>query len=146
MTETRRLRRPLQALAALAALVLAGCAATRSQETAAPELVTVPELVEMAVQGTPGRVMYGEVQRSGTVYRLTPAQRVAMSEAGVPAGLLGDLQLGYEHAIRANPSLATSDEQWHEIGGFWYGGLPFGWPREWVAGGPPLGGALRRGE
>jgi len=146
MTETRRPRRPRHALAALAALSLAGCAATRSQETAAPELVTVPALVEMAAQGTLISTMYGEVQRSGTVYRLTLAQRAAMRDAGVPASLLGSLQLGYEHAIRANPSLATSDEQWHEIGGFWYGGLPFGWPREWVVGGPPLGGALRRGE
>jgi len=45
--------------------------------------------------------------------------------------------------VKAHPELATSNARWTEIDGYWYGGLPYGWPREWVVGAPRPGALLR---
>lgn len=126
---------------------LSACATRRvARQTAPPSLVTVPELADMARNGTSPSTMYAEVQSSGTVYRLSPGEAERLRSAGVPSALISNLELTYEHAVRTNPSLATSDEQWRQVDGYWYGGTPFGWPREWVVGAPPLGAPLRRAE
>lgn len=127
-------------------LLVCACAARAPQSHAVPPgVVTVGQLVAMARAGATPAALYAAVERSGTVYRLTPDQCERMRAAGVPATLLGDLELTYEHAIRANPLLESSDIHWHQVDGFWYGGLPYGWPREWVVGSPPLGIPLHRG-
>ncbi len=126
--------------------LLAGCAAQRktTPATAArPQVVTVPQLLDMQSQSTPPGVIYGKIQGSGTVYRLTPAQRDSLQTNRVPNAILSYIQLGYEHAIQQNPALAKSDAHWTQLNGYWYGGLPFGWPREWVVGAPALGEKLR---
>lgn len=145
MIDLSAIRRRARALLACA-LVLAAAACSAGRGSRGPAgVVTVPELVAMARRGTTASAMYAEIERSGTVYRLTPEQSERMRTAGVPAALLGDLELNYEHAVRTNPALETSDTHWHEVDGYWYGGTPYGWPRAWVVGAPPLGAPLRGG-
>jgi hypothetical protein len=126
--------------------LFAGCAAQHTAATGAsprPQVVTVPDILEMQSMSTPPAVIYGKIQGSGTVYRLTQEQRDALQPARVPNEIISYMQLTYDHAIQQNPELANSDSKWTEINGYWYGGLPFGWPREWVRGAPAPGDKLR---
>jgi hypothetical protein len=106
--------------------------------------LTVPEIAQMIEQGGAPAVIIGEIERSGTVYRLMPGQAKALRADGSPASLISFMQLTYMHATEQNPALAESDAQWHQIGAYWYGGTPFGWPRAWVVGAPTIGEPLRR--
>jgi hypothetical protein len=134
-------------LLAAAAVLLAACAARREPATAAsgprPKVLTVPEIKTMLEQGEQIPVIYGEIERSGTVYRLTTEQSKDLRASGMPASLLSMMEITYQHAIRQNPELARSNDRWTEIDGYWYGGLPYGWPREWVVGAPRPGEVLR---
>lgn len=127
------------------AALLGACAPQRAPGAAAarPQVVTIPQLKEMLAQSSPVGVIYGKVQGSGTVYRLTPYQLADLQENRMPNELLSYIQLTYDHAIRQHPELATSNAHWTEIDGYWYGGLPYGWPREWIVGAPRPGELLR---
>jgi hypothetical protein len=133
-----RVRAPARMLLLVVGTVLvAACAAERGGAKPAPgarpSVVTVPQLATMVQNGEAISVIVSEIQGSGTVYRLTPEQRARLRADGMPASILGLMENTYLHAIRQQPSLATSDERWIKIGEYWYGGLPAGWPREWVA-------------
>ena len=130
----------------LAALLATACTRQTATPRAAaqPEVLTVPKLSRMAEMGTQPSVIIGEIQRTGTVYRLTPQQAQDLKSSGIPPGIMSFIDLGYTNAIEKNPDLAKSDAQWHQIDGYWYGGTPFGWPREWVVGAPAFGEKLRR--
>jgi len=121
------------------AVLLAGCA-THTREPAAkparPQVVTVPHLQDLLERGEAVGVLLSEIQHSGTVYRLTTQQRADLRASGMPVAVLGFMQNEYEQAVRKHPELETSDERWLKIGDFWYGGLPAGWPREWLASNP----------
>jgi hypothetical protein len=138
-----------RASAILMLATLAACSSPAPKPKAAeatgerPAVLTVPELQRMAEQGTPLGVVRGEIDRSGTVYRLTTKQAQDLRAAGMPAALISYIQQTYDNAVRKHPELATSDKHWTNIDGFWYGGLPLGWPREWVVSAPPLGEAFR---
>ena len=136
-------RHPVVLLAALLAAACARQAAT-PRAAAQPEVLTVPKLTQMAELGTQPSVIIGEIQRTGTVYRLTPQQAQDLKSSGMPPGIMSFIDLMYTNAIEKNPELAKSDAQWHQIDGYWYGGTPFGWPREWVVGAPEFGEKLRR--
>ncbi len=132
------------ALCAMAALLLAACASTahHTASTGRPQVVTVPQLASQVQRGESIYTLMSEIDGSGTVYRLTPQQRADLRAVGMPATLLGHMQATYDRAVQSHPELATSDDDWIKIGDYWYGGLPAGWPREWLTG-PPAGG-LRR--
>lgn len=118
-----------------ATLALTACAARHDgapAPAAPPRVVTVPQLKTMVAQGMTMGAIFGEIQGSGTVYRLTNRQAKDLRADGMPASLIGFMDATYEHAIRQNPELGKSDTHWTEIDGYWYGGLPYGWPREWV--------------
>ena len=118
----------------VATVAMAGCA-TRTKRHADPayaEVVTVPHLQDQLERGEAYGVLLSEIERSGTVYRLTTQQRAELRASGMPVSLLGFIQNTYERAIRARPELATSDEHWRKIGDYWYGGPPVGWPRDWL--------------
>lgn len=131
----------------LGLVAFSGCAgqpgAAPGTPATPPRPLTVPEIAQMIEQGEPPAVVMGEIQGTGTVYRLTPEQAKRLRADGSPASLLSFMQLTYTHAIEQNPALATSDAEWHRIGEYWYGGTPFGWPSAWVIGAPRLGEALR---
>ncbi len=107
------------------------------------KLLTVPAIERMVQMGTQPAVILGEMQKSGTVYNLTTQQTKDLRAVGMPPSLISQMQLSYQHAVRKNPELATSGTRWTQVDGYWYGGLPFGWPREWVVGAPAIGQARR---
>ena len=129
------------------ALLIAACASHGARPQpgpdSRPELVTVPQLQRMGEQGETIGVILSKIDSSGTVYRLTTEQRAALRASGMPAAILSKMEITYQHAITANPALAKSDDRWIKRGDYWYGGLPAGWPREWVVGAPAPGQLIR---
>ena len=98
----------------------------------------------MTEQGRSFEEIMGEIQETGTVYRLTDDQQQRLRGSSLSATLLSFMQLTYVHAVEANPALKTSSDQWHQVDGFWYGGRPFGWPEAWVVGAPRFGEPFRK--
>ena len=143
---TRSRALPLAVTLLSAAALAAACATQRAATPAAatrPAVLTVPQLSSRVQMGEAINVLYGEMQISGTVYRMTPTQVSNLRAAGMPVAILSFMELTYQHAIQKNPDLAKSDDKWTQIDGYWYGGLPFGWPRDWVVGAPAPGELLR---
>ena len=128
-------------------LALAACAShgasTKPASTARPEVLTIPELRAMLEKGDPVGVILGKIDSSGTVYRLSTQDRADLRASGMPPAVLSKMEIMYQHAIGTNPDLAKSDDRWLKVGDYWYGGLPAGWPREWVVGAPAPGELLR---
>jgi len=118
-------------------LVLAACGGGRRRAApppSGPKILTVPSIERMVQMGTQQSVILGEMQRSGTVYRLTPQQERDLRAVGMPVALIAQMEATYTNATRRNPALARSSNYWTLMDGYWYGGLPLGWPRDWVAG------------
>ena len=141
-------RQSLTSVAILAAcLTLAACAShsgsAQPPATARPEVLTIPQLQSMLEKGDPVGVILGKIDSSGTVYRLSTQDRAGLRASGMPPAVLSKMEIMYQHAIGTNPEPAKSDERWLKIGPYWYGGLPAGWPREWVVGAPAPGQLLR---
>jgi hypothetical protein len=147
-TDPRTNRRLLAVTLASAALA-AACASTSgpgAKSTAAPaktEVLTVQQIRSMVEQGRSFQEIMGEIQETGTVYNLTDDQSQRLRGSSFSATLLSFMQLTYTHAIEANPALKKSNDQWHQIDGYWYGGRPFGWPEAWVVGAPRFGEPFR---
>jgi hypothetical protein len=129
------------------AVALAACAgrgaSTRSRSTK-PEVLTILQLQNMLENGEEIGVILSRIDSSGTVYRLTTDTRTNLRASGMPMAVMSKMEITYEHAITVNPELARSDQHWVKIGDYWYGGLPMGWPREWVVGAPEPGELFRR--
>ena len=141
---TQRLALVACSLLCVAALVSACAGRQPAAQTprATPKVLTVQEIVRLAEMGNATTTITGEIQESGTVYRLTDTQ-AAKLRASLPATLLSFMQLTYVHAVEVNPDLGKSNDKWTQVEGYWYGGTPFGWPKEWVIGAPGLGDRLR---
>jgi hypothetical protein len=129
------------AVAVVAGSMLAlaiGCSSGRRRTTVppptGPKVLTVPTIERMVQMGTQPTVIVGEIQKSGMVYRLTSQQTRDLRAVGMPTGLINQMELTYRNAVRKNPQLTTSAKYWTQIDNYWYGGLPFGWPRDWVDG------------
>jgi hypothetical protein len=135
-------------LAAAAVLSVVACGApprrpAPTTQATGSKLLTVPAIERMVQMGTPANVILGEMQKSGMVYNLTSQQMRDLRAVGMPAALISQMQATYQHAVRKNPKLASAGNYWTQVDGYWYGGLPFGWPREWVVGAPHVGTAKR---
>ena len=139
----------MAAVALASAVLVAACASTSASRpattaaaapvAAAPaktEVLTVQQIQKMIEQGRSFQEIIGEIQETGTVYRLSDAQAQKLRGSGFTATLLSFMQLTYNHAVEVNPALAKSNDQWHQVDGYWYGGRPFGWPEAWVTGAP----------
>jgi hypothetical protein len=140
--------RPRLTMMLLTALALApvACGPTSQQvdaPKAQPMVLTVPAIQRMVLSGETPAIMLGEIQRTGTVYDLTTEQAKRLRADGMPASLISEMQLTRDNAVRQEPSLGTSRERWKEIDGYWYGGLPLGWPSAWVRKGPTPGASFR---
>jgi len=129
----------MRALVLATLVLIAACAARRETLRAdtAPKIVTVPQIQDMVDTGAPTREIFALVQGSGTVYRLDPEQYSRLQSIGLPPAIVSYMQLTYDYAVRQQPALATSDDRWTRVDGYWYGGRPVGWPREWVVDSPP---------
>lgn len=126
-------------------LLLPGCGGKRAVRPGAggPKLLTVPAIERMVQMGTSPSVILAEMERSGTVYNLTTQQVKDLRAVGTPPSLISRMQLTYQHALRKNPRLASTGQYWAQVDNYWYGGLPLGWPRDWVVGAPEIGQAAR---
>lgn len=102
----------------------AGCVTTRQPK---PPPVTVPQVVEMSRQGVTPDDIIARMRASGTVYRLSAAQMVALQHQGVSTTVLDYMQQTYIDAVEADAQYEAWD-RWTMINGFWYGGVPYGWP------------------
>ena len=134
----RRAAIALSVFVGVAALSIAGCSSgTRLRApVGGPKILTVPKIERMMQMGTAPSVIQGEIQSSGTVYNLTPQQTRDLRAVGMPPSLIKQMQLTYQRAVRRNPQLATSGRYWTQVDSYWYGGIPLGWPRDWVYGAP----------
>jgi hypothetical protein len=147
----------MAAMAIATAVLAAACASTSTPAAkstapaAAPaatapaktEVLTVQQIQQMIDQGRSFQEIIGEIQETGTVYRLSDAQSQKLRGSGYSATLLSFMQLTYNHAVEVNPALAKSNDQWHQVDGYWYGGRPYGWPEAWVTGAPRFFERLR---
>ena len=139
-------RRLVVVMAAAAMAFASACSSTSSPKATAPaktEVLTVQQVQTMVNQGLSFTDIMGEIQQSGTVYKLTDDQSQRLRGSGFTATLLSFMELTYTHAIEANPALKKSNDQWHQVDGYWYGGRPFGWPEAWVVGAPRFGEPFR---
>jgi hypothetical protein len=131
---------------AASVLSIAGCSGGRRRlavPAGGPRILTVPKIERMMQMGTAPSAIVDEIQRSGTVYNLTAQQTKDLRAVGMPVALINQMQLTYQNAIRRNPRLATSGNYWTQVDGYWYGGIPVGWPRDWVTGATAGGEASR---
>jgi hypothetical protein len=128
------------AVAVVGIVTLAACASHTGRHTTqpsgTPRPLTVERLQTMAQQGEAVGVILGEIQGSGTVYRLTSQQQQGLRANGMPVAILDEMRNTYDGVVRQHPELAASNERWIKIGDYWYGGVPAGWPRDWVTGAP----------
>src|SRR4029450_11748356 len=97
-----------------------------------------PALERRVQRAPPPQTILSEMQRSGTVYNLTTQQMRDLRAVGMPASIISQMQSTYRYALQKNPDLARNGRYWTQIDGYWYGGLPFGWSRDWVVGAPSV--------
>jgi hypothetical protein len=143
-----RHRAPVVFVAAALALgvLLAGCGGPKRPVrpgAGGAKILTVPAIERMVQMGTSPAVIYGEMQRSGTVYNLTTQQVRDLRAVGMPPSLISQMQLTYQYALKKNPKLANTGRYWTQVDNYWYGGVPLGWTRDWVASGPEVGQMMR---
>lgn len=143
-----RHRAPVVFVAAALALgvLVAGCGGPKRPVrpgVGGTKILTVPAIERMVQMGTSPTVIYGEMQRSGTVYNLTTQQVRDLRAVGMPPSLISQMQLTYQYALKKNPQLASTGRYWTQIDNYWYGGVPLGWPRDWVASGPAVGQVMK---
>jgi hypothetical protein len=105
-------------------LLLAGCATTG---TAQFKTVTVDQVVQMSKAGTSPDEIIKQIAESGTVYRLNASQLADLRQAGVSDQVINYMQQTYLDAVRRD-QVREDMRYWAPgPGGYWYGGVPYGW-------------------
>jgi hypothetical protein len=115
-------------LATVAALALSGCA---TLGIGRPRPVTVAQVVAMSRAGEPADAIVAKMRDSGTVYRLSASQLAELRDRGVPDAVIDYMQGTYLAAVQRRQELQDWDS-WTGVDGYWYGGLPYGWPDDWL--------------
>ena len=112
-------------IAILVLLFVGGCTTPGGSQ---PQPVTVPEIIQLSREGVPPQDIIQQIRESGTVYRLNASQLADLRDEGVSDLVINYMQQTYLNAVTRDQAL--SDWQyWHSGGGgYWYGGIPFGWP------------------
>jgi hypothetical protein len=87
-------------------------------------------VVAMSRAGQPADAILEKVRDSGTVYRLSASQLAKLHDDGVPDAVLDYMQETYLDSIRQRQEL-DDWQYWTGVGGYWYGGVPYGWPDDW---------------
>lgn len=123
-------RRLLVACALGALLVVPGCATLGFHRQPAP--LRIGRIVQMSRQGVPPEKIIEQMRKSGTVYRLSSAQIVDLHERGVPYSVLDYMQQAYVQSVRNQQRLQDWGMWTQADDGYWYGGVPFGWPDGWI--------------
>ncbi|MCL4500395.1 MAG: hypothetical protein M1438_00895 [Deltaproteobacteria bacterium] len=112
------------ALSLTAMLVLGGCATTTGTK---PEPVSVTQIVEMSKSKVPPQDIINQIKTSGTVYRLDASQLADLRQAGVSDQVINYMQQTYLEAVRRNQERLDWYYWSPGVGGYWYGGVPYGW-------------------
>ena len=110
-------------------LLLAGC--TSYQRPVVPAAVTVPEILQMTKAGDPPDEIIRKMRNSGTVYRLDASQLAKLHDEGVSDKVIDYMQHTYLAAVARSSRLESWDYWYMGPGGWWYGGVPYGWPGGW---------------
>lgn len=120
------------AMVLLAALALwvGGCA-TSANRPVIPQPVTVEQIVKMSQEGMPPDEIIRKMRNSRTVYRLKASQLAKLRDEGVSDKVIDYMQHTYLAAVRRSARLEGWGFWYHGHDGFWYGGVPFGWPYYW---------------
>jgi hypothetical protein len=108
-------------------VALAGCASLRNA-LRGPDPLSVSEIVDMSRAGVPSSEICAEIQRTGTVYRLSASQLADLRQQGVSDDVINYMQKTYLEAVAADSAFAADGMWTMEDDGFWYGGAPYGWP------------------
>jgi len=114
---------PRSLLLAIGLLLLAGCATTGTSQF---KTVTVEEILQMSRDKVPTDQIIKKVAESGTIYRLSASQLADLRQAGVPNEVINYMQQTYLDAVRRDQSREDLG-RWSPSGGYWYGGVPYGW-------------------
>jgi hypothetical protein len=119
-------------MAALMAGVLAlgGCASSYYSRPVVPQPVTVKQIVTWSKDGVAPEEIIRRMRNSRTVYRLKASQLAELKNEGVSDQVIDYMQRTYLAAVRRSARLENWN-YWHLYGGYWYGGVPFGWPYDW---------------
>lgn len=107
-------------------VMLAGCASLQNALSGPPRL-SVAEVVDMSRAGVPSSEICAEIQRTGTVYRLSASQLANLRQQGVSDDVINYMQKTYLEAVAADSAFAADGMWTMEDDGFWYGGSPYGW-------------------
>jgi len=109
----------------VAGLLLAGCA-TGVKKQGPP--LTVGEIVQMSKVGMPAVDIIAKIIDSGTTYKMKASEFARLKSQGVPDEVIDYMQETYLHAIEREQQLKDSQYWTYWNDGYWYGGMPFGWP------------------
>ncbi len=107
-------------------LLLAGCVTDGAKEKVPP--VTVGDIIRMSTDGTPPAAIIAKIRESGTVYRMKASELAKLKAQGVSDDVIDQMQNTYLNAIGRDQHLRDEYNWtlWND--GYWYGGMPFGWP------------------
>ncbi|MFI5332059.1 MAG: hypothetical protein ACHQ2F_13650 [Desulfobaccales bacterium] len=101
----------------------AGCATTGTIQF---KTVTVDEILQMSKDKVPDEQIIKKIAESGTIYRLSASQLANLRQAGVSDQVINYMQMTYLDAVRREQSREDL-RYWNPSGGYWYGGVPYGW-------------------
>lgn len=122
---TRRKITLAPALALAVSLLLpAGCATTRTTQF---KTVTVEEILQMSKDRVPDDQIIKKIAESGTVYRLSASQLADLRQAGLSDQVINYMQMTYLDAVRREQAREDMRYWTPSPGGYWYGGVPYGW-------------------
>lgn len=90
--------------------------------------VTVPDIIKMSNDKVPAPDIINEIKKSHTAYKLKASEYAKLQQAGVADTVVNYMQKTHLNLIRNNQRAQDSYYMMPEYGGYWYGGLGYGWP------------------
>jgi hypothetical protein len=102
-----------------------GCAVNNSIET---KPVTLPDIVQMSKDKVPSKQIINEIKKSHTAYTLKASEYAKLQQQGVADSVVNYMQKTHIDLIRRNQQMQNSYYWSPWYGGYWNGGLGWGWP------------------
>jgi len=90
--------------------------------------VTVPDIVQMSKDKVSSQNIINEIKKSHTAYTLKANEYAKLQQAGVADSVVNYMQQTHINMIRNNQQAQDSYYWSPGYGGYWYGGLGYGWP------------------
>ena len=118
--------------------------------------VTVPDIVKMSKDKVSSKKIINEIKKSHTAYTLKASEYAKLQQEGVADSVVNFMQDTHLNLVRHNQQMQDSYYWGPGYGGYWYGGLGYGWPYGfgwntgpvfiYRGGGGYHGGRLHRGD